>query len=123
MEQLPEVLPTVDNELGALVHAELASHGVTVLAGTTVHQVSRAEGPEGRLRVDGSTGGDAMSELADMVLVVAGVRPDAGLAAAAGAATGVRGTIAVDRSMRTNLPDIFAAGDCVVTHHRLLGET
>ena len=25
--------------------------------------------------------------------------------------------------MRTNLPDVFAAGDCVVTHHRLLGET
>jgi NADPH-dependent 2,4-dienoyl-CoA reductase/sulfur reductase-like enzyme len=25
--------------------------------------------------------------------------------------------------MRTNLPDVFAAGDCVVTHHRLLGVT
>jgi NADPH-dependent 2,4-dienoyl-CoA reductase/sulfur reductase-like enzyme len=25
--------------------------------------------------------------------------------------------------MRTNLPDMFAAGDCVITHHRLLGET
>ncbi len=25
--------------------------------------------------------------------------------------------------MRTNLPDVFAAGDCVITHHRLLGET
>jgi len=25
--------------------------------------------------------------------------------------------------MRTNLPDIFAAGDCVHTHHRLVGIT
>ena len=25
--------------------------------------------------------------------------------------------------MRTNLPDVFAAGDCVTTHHRLLGTT
>jgi NADPH-dependent 2,4-dienoyl-CoA reductase/sulfur reductase-like enzyme len=25
--------------------------------------------------------------------------------------------------MRTNLPDVFAAGDCVITHHRLLGQT
>ena len=25
--------------------------------------------------------------------------------------------------MRTSLPDVLAAGDCVVTHHRLLGET
>ena len=29
----------------------------------------------------------------------------------------------VDRGMRTNLPDVFAAGDCVITHHRLLGIT
>jgi NADPH-dependent 2,4-dienoyl-CoA reductase/sulfur reductase-like enzyme len=28
----------------------------------------------------------------------------------------------VDRHMRTNLPHIYAAGDCVITHHRLLGE-
>ena len=25
--------------------------------------------------------------------------------------------------MRTDLPDVFAAGDCVITHHRLLGES
>ena len=41
MEQLPEVLPTVDPELGALVHAELAARGVEVLTGTTVRQISR----------------------------------------------------------------------------------
>ena len=58
-----------------------------------------------------------------MVLVVVGVRPDTELAASAGAALGQRGAIAVDRHMRTNLPHVFAAGDCVVTHHRLLGET
>ena len=25
--------------------------------------------------------------------------------------------------MRTGIPDVYAAGDCVITHHRLLGET
>jgi NADPH-dependent 2,4-dienoyl-CoA reductase/sulfur reductase-like enzyme len=34
--------------------------------------------------------------------------------------TGVRGALRVDRHMRTNLPDILAAGDCVETWHRLL---
>jgi pyruvate/2-oxoglutarate dehydrogenase complex dihydrolipoamide dehydrogenase (E3) component len=43
MEQLPEVLPTVDPALGTLVHAQLARHGADVLAGTTVRQVSRAD--------------------------------------------------------------------------------
>ena len=57
-----------------------------------------------------------------MALVVVGVRPDTELAASAGAKLGLRSAIEVDPSMRTNLPDVFAAGDCVVTHHRLLGQ-
>ncbi len=36
---------------------------------------------------------------------------------------GVRHAIAVDRQMRTNIRDVYSAGDCVVTHHRLLGES
>jgi NADPH-dependent 2,4-dienoyl-CoA reductase/sulfur reductase-like enzyme len=125
MEQLPEVLPTVDPGLGTLVHAELASHGVEVLTGTTVRAITRAQaGQPGRLRVDAVTAsGEAASRPADMVLVVVGVRPDTELAAGAGAALGFKNAIAVDRQMRTGLPDVFAAGDCVVTHHRLLGQT
>ena len=42
VEQLPEVLPTVDPQLGALVRAQLEDHGVTVLSGTLVRQISRA---------------------------------------------------------------------------------
>jgi NADPH-dependent 2,4-dienoyl-CoA reductase/sulfur reductase-like enzyme len=60
---------------------------------------------------------------AGIVLVVAGVTPDTALARAAGADLGPRGAIRVDRRMATGLPDVFAAGDCVVTHHVLLGET
>ncbi len=125
MEQLPEVLPTVDPQLGALVHAELASHGVEVLTGTTVRKISRAaQGQTGRLEVEAtSADGTAVTCASDMVLVVVGVRPDTRLAAEAGAALGIRSAIAVDRQMRTCLPDVLAAGDCVVTHHRLLGET
>ena len=125
MEQLPEVLPTVNPALGQLVHEQLATRGVEVLTGTTVRQITRAGAGEGRgLRVDAAAAdGTPVSRLADTVLVVVGVRPDAGLAADAGAALGVRGAIAVDRGMRTNLPDVYAAGDCVVTRHRLLGET
>jgi NADPH-dependent 2,4-dienoyl-CoA reductase/sulfur reductase-like enzyme len=125
MEQLPEVLPTVDPELGALVHAELAAHGVQVLTGTTVQAISKAPvGGSGRLQVQATAAeGTAVTRAADMVLVVAGVRPETILAADAGATLGVRGAIAVDRGMRTNLPDVLAAGDCVVTHHRLLGVT
>ena len=125
MEQLPEVLPTVDPALGGLVHGQLAARGVEVLTGTTVQRITRATtGQAGRLQVEAvDVDGGMVTRPADMVLVVVGVRPDTDLAKAAGAALGVRGAIAVDRSMRTSLPDVFAAGDCVITHHRLLGES
>ena len=125
MEQLPEVLPTVDPQLGKHVHAELAAHGLEVVAGTTVRRVSRATpGQAGRLQVQATAAdGTPVTRAADMVLVVVGVRPETTLAAEAGATLGFKGAIAVDEGMRTSLPDVFAAGDCVVTHHRLLGQT
>src|SRR5580704_8505932 len=102
MEQLPEVLPT-----------------------TTVQAITRAgAGQPRRPHVQATAAdGSAVTRAADMVLVVVGVRPETALAADAGARLGVKGAIAVDPGMRTNLPDVFAAGDCVVTHHRLLGVT
>jgi NADPH-dependent 2,4-dienoyl-CoA reductase/sulfur reductase-like enzyme len=125
MEQLEEVLPTVDPQLGAHVHAELAGHGVEVLTGTTVQAITRAAaGQAGRLQIQATAAdGTAVTRAADMVLVVVGVRPDTSLAAEAGANLGIKGAIGVDTGMRTNLPDVFAAGDCVITHHRLLGQT
>jgi NADPH-dependent 2,4-dienoyl-CoA reductase/sulfur reductase-like enzyme len=125
LEQLPEVLPTVDPALGALVRAELAGHGVEVLAGTTVQHVSKAvPGAGGRLRVEAVTAdGEGLTRHADLVLVVTGVRPDSQLAAAAGVRLGTAKAIAVDRAMYTSLPDVLAAGDCVTTYHRLIGET
>ena len=121
VEQLEEVLPTVDPELGGLVHAHLAEHGVDVRTGTAVRRIERAAG--GLLVVGSLANGEEVSISTHMVLVVVGVRPDTELAAASGAKLGLRSAIEVDPSMRTNLPDVFAAGDCVVTHHRLLGQT
>jgi NADPH-dependent 2,4-dienoyl-CoA reductase/sulfur reductase-like enzyme len=125
LEQLPEVLPTVDPPLSAHVHTQLTARGVEVLTSTTVRRISQADaGAAGRLQVEATAAdGSPVTRVADVALVVVGVRPDTELAAGAGADLGARGAIAVDSGMRTNLPDVFAAGDCVVTHHRLLGET
>lgn len=125
VEQLPEVLPTVDPELGRLVASELRAHGVDVVIETAVRRISRIDPSEGtHLRVDGSSSdGTPFRRDVDIVLIFAGVQPDVSLAAAAGVDLGARGAIDVDLTMRTNLPDVFAAGDCVVTHHRLLGKT
>jgi NADPH-dependent 2,4-dienoyl-CoA reductase/sulfur reductase-like enzyme len=125
IEQLPEVLPTVDPAIGLLVHTELAEHGVEVLTHTTVRAIEPAPaGSPARLRVESvDEVGEQVVRFGDLVLIVVGVRPDTDLAARSGISLGFRGAIEVDREMRTNLPDVLAAGDCVVTHHRLLGVT
>ncbi|HVX21298.1 MAG TPA: FAD-dependent oxidoreductase [Acidimicrobiales bacterium] len=124
IEQLPEVLPTVDPELGRLVHDHLTNHGVDVRCNTAVRRIAKgAPGSGGRLAVEAEGPDGPVTVPADVVLVVVGVRPDTELAAGAGATLGIKGAIAVDRQMQTNLPDVFAAGDCATTHHRLLGTT
>jgi NADPH-dependent 2,4-dienoyl-CoA reductase/sulfur reductase-like enzyme len=121
IEALSEVLPTVDPELGGLIRAELRRNGVDVLTDTTVTAIERAE--NGALTVTACRDDQTLTRTVDLVLVVVGVRPDTELAARAGAHLGSKGAIVVDEAMRTNLPDVFAAGDCVHTHHRLLGTT
>jgi NADPH-dependent 2,4-dienoyl-CoA reductase/sulfur reductase-like enzyme len=114
VEYLPSVLTTLDPPLGALVAEELSRHGVTVATGVTVEAI---ELQGGRLVVTGSGGFHAG---ADLVLAATGVRPNAGLAAAAGVEIGRWGAIRVNQALETNVPNIYAAGDCAETYHRLL---
>jgi nitrite reductase (NADH) large subunit len=60
---------------------------------------------------DGVTLADGTFIAAELVVISAGMRPETGLAAAAGLASDKAG-ITVDRAMRTSDRQIFAAGDC-----------
>lgn len=57
----------------------------------------------------------------DMVLLSVGVRPETSLAQACGIRTNRRGSIVVDRNMKTNLPDIYAVGDAVQVEDFITG--
>ena len=112
------VLPTVDPVLGSLVQEELERQGVRVFTGVSAAEINQtAPGHPSRLSVVDSAG--ARHE-ADMVLLAVGARPDTELAGQAGVKLGIHGAIVVTRQMRTNLAEVFAAGDCVETYHRLL---
>jgi NADPH-dependent 2,4-dienoyl-CoA reductase/sulfur reductase-like enzyme len=114
LEFLDSLLTTVDPEFGRRVRGELEAHGVEVQTGMQVKRIVRSGE---RLDVLGS---DGHSADASVVLVAVGTKPQAKLALSAGIETGVKGAIKVDRFMRTNVPNIYAAGDCVETWHRLL---
>ncbi len=57
----------------------------------------------------------------EMVLVGTGVRPRTALAESAGIECGETGAIATDAYHETNVPDVYAAGDCAETTHVVSG--
>jgi len=111
------VVPTVDAEIGLVVEEELRRHGVRVFTNVAATHVERQGASPSRVTVSDTAN---KTHSADLVIVAAGAMPDSSLARHAGAQLGVRDAIVVTRQMRTNLPDVFAAGDCVETYHRLL---
>ncbi len=114
VEQAPAVLTTVHHSLGQRVGSELERHGVTVATGVRVEEIVRAD------RHLGVRGSNGFAAVADLILVVVGVRPHSDLARDAGIALGEREAIRVTRAMETNVEGVYAAGDCVETWDRLL---
>ena len=113
VEQINAVLPTVDPAFGNRLGTYIQSQGIDVRTGVRIEHIH----PRGEvLRVTGDRG---FVQDVEMVLMVVGVKPVTQLAAGAGISLGVRGAIQVDRTMATHVPDIYAAGDCVETYHRL----
>jgi NADPH-dependent 2,4-dienoyl-CoA reductase/sulfur reductase-like enzyme len=111
----PQVLDNFDPDIARLMQEELERNGVKVSVGDTALGI---EGPrEGRVRMVVSQQGRYE---ADLVLIGAGVRAESLLAKEAGIALGAKGAIAVDEGMRTNVPGVYAAGDCAETYHALL---
>jgi NADPH-dependent 2,4-dienoyl-CoA reductase/sulfur reductase-like enzyme len=115
VEMAPAVLTTFDPDLGEIVGEELRRHNVNLACGQTVERIEKQG--DGSLRVVGAPNLDVG---ADVVLVAVGVRPSTDLAREAGVGVNERGAIVVDRRMATNVDQVWAAGDCVHTHHVLV---
>ena len=101
-------------EVSENVEAELAANGVGVYTGEKVDEFTG----EGRVR--SVKFGDRELET-DMVIVGVGIRPNVELATEAGVEIGTTGAILVDRHMKTSIPDVWAAGDCVETNNLVSG--
>ena len=110
----PSVLATVEPVFGEIVAEELRRHHVAVFTGVEAHSITRVGD---HLHVSAS--GDFEQDC-EMVLMAVGVKPNAELGVAAGLKTGAKGALLTSRKMETEIPDIYAAGDCAETWHRLL---
>jgi NADPH-dependent 2,4-dienoyl-CoA reductase/sulfur reductase-like enzyme len=102
-------------EVSERVEAELQAHDVNIFTGEKVDEFT------GEGRVQGVRFGD--TELAtDLVIIGVGISPNVELASEAGAELGETGAILVDKHMKTSIPDVWAAGDCVETTDLTSGE-
>jgi len=111
VEMMPQVMSTLDVDMGALVSQALRDVGVHL------YLEERLEGFEvadGRVRAVVT---DKQSLPADLVILGLGVRPNTALAADAGIPLGQRGAIRVDDRMQTDIEGVWAAGDCVESFH------
>jgi NADPH-dependent 2,4-dienoyl-CoA reductase/sulfur reductase-like enzyme len=107
------VLATVDAPFGELVQDELEQHGVMVCTGIDVREITTSGDS---LHVSGN----GFEEDCDMVLVAVGVIPNTQLGTEIGIQTGVKNALQVNRRMETTIPDVYVAGDCGETWHRML---
>jgi dihydrolipoamide dehydrogenase len=108
-EMLPRILPTEDEEVSALLAAELKKQGVTILVNTKVDSVT--VGAQGVT----TTLADGNRVTSAKVLVSIGRRfqtADLGLEKV-GVTLGRRGEILVNERMETSVPGVYAIGDVV----------
>lgn len=111
IEKLPDICPSLDPDMAVHLEKHLLKKGIRIESGKTA------------VRITGSSVllNDGTETPADIVISAVGVRPNVALAKSAGIALGPTGAIAVDERLRTNVPDIYACGDCAENYFTLNG--
>jgi NADPH-dependent 2,4-dienoyl-CoA reductase/sulfur reductase-like enzyme len=107
----PQVMGTLDEDMGAFVSKALRDVGVTLYLEEALTAFETKDG-----KVTGIVT-DKRTLPADIVILGLGVRPNTALAAAAGIPLGEKGSIRVNERMETGIAGIWAAGDCTESFH------
>lgn len=114
VEMAKQAMNVVDYEMAAMVHREVAMHGVDLQLEDGVSEFT--PGANGGV-IARLTSGKSVE--ADLVLLSIGVKPNTGFIAESGIELGKRGHILVDDALTTNHEHIFAAGDAIEVLHPL----
>jgi dihydrolipoamide dehydrogenase len=112
VELMPGILPGTDEDVVKEADKVFRKQGLAIRTGTKVTG-ARREGDTIFLDIEKDDAKETLE--ADYVLVSVGRKPVLGGidATGLGLALGPRGEVLVDDQMRTNLPNVFAIGDCV----------
>jgi NADPH-dependent 2,4-dienoyl-CoA reductase/sulfur reductase-like enzyme len=105
---------TLDDDVRELLTSEMERHGVEIVSASPISF-------EGNGRLAAVLTAERRYSC-DIALLGMGARPNVEMAHTAGVSLGATGAIATDTYMRTNLPDVFAAGDCAEALHLVTGQ-
>lgn len=106
IEMADQVLPPLDYDMACLVRRRMEEKGVRLYLQNELKAIE-----ETREGLIARTNGQALR--ADLLILAIGVRPETGLAKAAGLALNERGSILVNERMQTSKEQIYAVGDAV----------
>lgn len=111
----PHILPNfLDPDFSEYVENKMADQGIMPITGVSL------EGVIGTDKVEKvQTSKRAMK--ADALIIAIGIRPNTAFLEGSGIEM-TKGTILTNEYMETNLPDIYAVGDCAMVHNRLTGK-
>jgi NADPH-dependent 2,4-dienoyl-CoA reductase/sulfur reductase-like enzyme len=113
VEMADHILPTMlDKNMAKIVERELEANGVEIILGERVEEILGRDGQVKGIKTSGKREIDS-----DFIVLGTGVRPNSEIARDAGVELGYANAIKVDEYMRTNIPDIFAAGDCATARN------
>ena len=110
-----QILPNiVDTEVAVYAKKHLLKEGIRVITGTKAEEI---------MGEDHVTGVKTSAGLlrCDLLIMAAGIRPNTDFLQDSGLEM-FKGTIIVDKTMKTNLEDVYAAGDCVMVTNRITGK-
>jgi NADPH-dependent 2,4-dienoyl-CoA reductase/sulfur reductase-like enzyme len=114
----PLPMGQLDADMGERVCAAMCGMGIDVQTDQPVREIE--VGPDGAVRAVRT---DTAAYDADLVVLGLGMGPETTLAREAGLRLGTTGAIDVAHTQRSRShPEVFAAGDCAQTFHRITGE-
>jgi NADPH-dependent 2,4-dienoyl-CoA reductase/sulfur reductase-like enzyme len=114
----PLPMAQLDADMGERVCAAMCEMGIDVQTDQPVREIE--VGPDGAVRAVRT---DTAAYDADLVVLGLGMGPEVTLARQAGLGLGTTGAIDVAHTQRSRShPEVFAAGDCAQTFHRITGE-
>ncbi|TSB44767.1 FAD-dependent oxidoreductase [Alkalicoccobacillus porphyridii] len=103
-----------EKQMSTLIEDEAKKHGVELLLG---EEVTSFEGDQDGNVAKVKTNRQSLDT--DLVLVAVGVTPNTNFLQGSGLHLSDRKAIKVNAYLETNIPDIYAAGDCATQYHRL----